>query len=209
MLLAVTQATCHLMLPNEARAAITGTTTPVATATNTRAACRNSGAPHFTGRSIMAKKLLRITGARIAQLDEPASVLDSADLWIADGRILALLPAGAPAPVQGPVETLAFRNALVMPGLINSHSHSVSSLLRGCVGGAPLDLFVLDAQARRAPKPMRQVRVAVLLQATEMLRRGVTATVDHFRHAGLPTVEAVSAVFSAYQEVGLRAAVAT
>jgi 5-methylthioadenosine/S-adenosylhomocysteine deaminase len=208
MLLAVTQATCHLMLPNEARASITGTTTPITTATNTRAACRNSGAPHFTGRSIMAKKLLRITGARIAQLDEPASVLDNTDLWITDGRILALLPAGAPAPTQGPVETLAFGNALVIPGLINSHSHSASSLLRGCVGGAPLDLFVLDAQARRAPKPMRQIRVAVLLQATEMLRRGVTATVDHFRHAGLPTVEAVSAVFSAYQEVGLRAAVA-
>src|SRR6202044_3656695 len=64
-----------------------------------------------------------------------------------------------------------------------------------------------DAMARRAPKPLRQVRVAVLLQAAEMLRRGVTGAVDHFRHAGLPTVEAVSAAFSAYQEIGLRAAV--
>src|SRR5882672_4669804 len=157
---------------------------------------------------IHMKKLLRISGARIAQLGEPPAILDDTDLWIADGRILALLPVGAPAPVDAPVETLSFQNALVMPGLINSHSHSASSLLRGCVPGAPLDLFVLDAMARRAPKPMRQVRVGVLLQATEMLRRGVTGAVDHFRHAGLPTVEAVSAAFSAYEEVGLRAAVA-
>jgi cytosine/adenosine deaminase-related metal-dependent hydrolase len=154
------------------------------------------------------KKLLRITGARIAQLDEPPVVLDSTDLWIADGRIAALLPVGASAPMDGPVETLSFRNALVMPGMINSHSHSASSLQRGCICGAPLDLFVLDAIARRAPKPMRQIRIAVLLQATEMLRNGVTGTVDHFRHAGLPTVEAVSAAFSAYQEVGMRAAIA-
>src|ERR1700680_342074 len=122
------------------------------------------------------KKLLRITGARIALLGEPPAILGGTDLWIADGRILALLPVGAPAPMdaqiatQAPtqVETLAFRNALVMPGLINSHSHSASSLLRGCVPGAPLDLFVLDAMARRAPKPLRQVRAGVLLQATEM-----------------------------------------
>ncbi|MEA2945998.1 MAG: hypothetical protein QOI40_1328, partial [Alphaproteobacteria bacterium] len=160
------------------------------------------------------KKLLRITGARIALLGEPPAILDDTDLWIADGRILALSPVGAPAPTHGQaetqietqVETLSFQNALVMPGMINSHSHSASSLLRGCVPGAPLDLFVLDAMARRAPKPLRQVRVGVLLQATEMLRRGVTGAVDHFRHAGLPTVEAVSAALSAYEEVGLRAA---
>jgi 5-methylthioadenosine/S-adenosylhomocysteine deaminase len=156
----------------------------------------------------MGEKLLKITGARIAQLEEPASIIANTDLWIADGRILALLPSGTPAPAEGEVETLSFGNAVVIPGLINSHSHSASCIQRGCIAGSPLDLFVLDALTRRAPKPMRQVRAAVLLQATEMLRRGVTGVVDHFRHAGLPTVEAVTQVFSAYQEVGLRAAIA-
>jgi cytosine/adenosine deaminase-related metal-dependent hydrolase len=154
------------------------------------------------------KKLLRITGARIAQVDDPPTIHDDTDLWISDGRILALSPVGSPPPTEGQIETLSFRNALVIPGLVNSHSHSASSLLRGCVGGEPLDLFVMDAMARRAPKPLRQVRAGVLLQATEMLKRGVTGAVDHFRHAGLPTVEAVSAAFSAYQEAGLRAGVA-
>jgi cytosine/adenosine deaminase-related metal-dependent hydrolase len=153
-------------------------------------------------------KLTLITGARIAMPDDPPAIVEGTDLWIADGRIAALLPAGAPAPMAGEVETLAFRNAVVIPGLINSHNHSASALQRGCIPGAPLDLFVLDAIARRAPKPLRQIRVAVLLQASEMLRHGVTGTVDHFRHAGLPTAEAVSAVFTAYKEIGLRAAVA-
>jgi cytosine/adenosine deaminase-related metal-dependent hydrolase len=153
-------------------------------------------------------KLTRIIGARIAMPDDPPTIVDNTDLWIADGRIVALLPADAPAPMAGDVATLAFRNAVVIPGLINSHNHSASALQRGCIPGAPLDLFVLDAIARRAPRPMRQVRVAVLLQASEMLRHGVTGTVDHFRHAGLPTAEAVSTVFAAYEEIGLRAAVA-
>jgi cytosine/adenosine deaminase-related metal-dependent hydrolase len=156
----------------------------------------------------MEKKLLQITGARIAQLEEPASIVGNTDLWIADGRILALRPAGSPAPVEGALETIAFRNAVVIPGLINSHSHSASCTLRGCIAGAPLDLFILDAQARRAEKPMRQIRAAVLLHAIEMLRRGVTGVVDHLRHARLPTVEAVTMAFQAYQEAGLRAAVA-
>src|SRR5258708_18438303 len=84
------------------------------------------------------KKVLRITGARIAQLGEPPAVRDDTDLCIAAGRILALLPVGEPAPLDGPVETLSFQKALGSPGLITSHSHSASSLLRGCVPGAPL-----------------------------------------------------------------------
>jgi 5-methylthioadenosine/S-adenosylhomocysteine deaminase len=135
----------------------------------------------------MGKKLLQITGARVAQLEEPASIVEHTDLWIADGRILALLPAGSLAPVEGAVETIAFRNAVVIPGLINSHSHSASCTQRGCIAGAPLDLFILDAQARRAVKPMRQIRAAVLLHAIEMLRRGVTGVVDHLRARGEAT----------------------
>jgi cytosine/adenosine deaminase-related metal-dependent hydrolase len=49
------------------------------------------------------------------------------DLWIQDGKITAVQPsqAAAPAPPQPlpPEPTLAFENALVFPGLINSHDH--------------------------------------------------------------------------------------
>src|SRR5258708_4087947 len=73
-------------------------------------------AVHPNGSNHM-KKVLRITGARIAQLGEPPAILDNTDIWIADGRILALLPIRAPAPVEGQVETLSFQNALVIPGM--------------------------------------------------------------------------------------------
>jgi 5-methylthioadenosine/S-adenosylhomocysteine deaminase len=154
------------------------------------------------------KPKIRITGARIAPLGTATDVLDGMDIWIADGRIAALQPEASPAPFDGTYETYSFKNALVLPGLVNSHSHSASSLLRGTAPGAPLDLYVLEAMSRRARRTMHQVRVSVLLHAIEMLKRGITGVVDHFRSGAVPSVEAVSTVFQAYDDIGLRAVVA-
>jgi len=151
---------------------------------------------------------LRITGAKVVTLEGETGLIDDTDIWIADGRIAALLPAGAPAPLPGPVETLAFSRALVMPGLVNAHTHSASALLRGTNPGLPVDLYCLEATARRTPKYMDEVRICILLQAVEMQKRGVTSVVDHFRHGGLPSIEAIAAVFAAYEESGMRAALA-
>lgn len=152
--------------------------------------------------------LTHITGAAIATFDAEPAIRRDIDVWIAEGRIAALLPAGSPAPGPGPVETLAFRDALVLPGMVNAHSHSYATLLRATVAGAPLDLFVMEAMSRRSPMTVRQVQVAVLLQATEMLKSGITGVVDHFRFGALPTVEAIGAAFAAYAEAGIRATIA-
>src|SRR5271168_3803602 len=154
------------------------------------------------------KPKLRITGARIAPLGSVDDVLDGMDLWIDDGRIAAIAPTGAAAPFDGPYKTYAFENALVLPGLVNSHSHSASALLRGTSPGAPLDLYVMEAMSRRTRRTMRQVRVSVLLHAIEMLKRGITGVIDHFRSGAVPSIEAVSTVLQAYDDIGMRAVVA-
>jgi 5-methylthioadenosine/S-adenosylhomocysteine deaminase len=153
-------------------------------------------------------KVLHICGARIATLESGAEVLEDTDLWIVDGRIAALLPTGSAPPFQGPVETLRFARGLVLPGLVNAHTHSYSSLLRGTVAGSPLDLFVMEAMARPATQSTRQVTVAALLHAVEMLKNGVTGVVDHFRYGALPTYEAIGAAFAGYRQAGMRAAIA-
>jgi 5-methylthioadenosine/S-adenosylhomocysteine deaminase len=151
---------------------------------------------------------IRITGTRIAPLGDSSDLLDGMDIWVADGRIAAIAPADAAAPLAGPYETLAFEDALVLPGLVNSHSHSASALLRGTSSGAPLDLYVLEAMSRRSHRTMQHVRVGVLIHAIEMLKHGITGVVDHFRGGPVPTVEAVSTVFQAYEDIGMRAVVA-
>lgn len=152
--------------------------------------------------------LLRITGVKVASFDSDPRIISGVDVWVADGRIVALPAQGSPPPEDRPVETLAFENALLLPGMINAHSHSYGTLLRATVAGAPLDLFVMDAMSRRAPITARQIQVAVLLHAVEMLKCGITGVVDHFRCGALPTLDAVSAAFQAYAQAGVRAAIA-
>jgi len=154
------------------------------------------------------RSALRITGAKIADPSTSADLVDDTDIWIADGRIIALAPAASPPPLASPFETLAFTQALVMPGLVNAHTHSASALLRGTNPGLPVDLYCLEATVRRTPKYMEEVRICVLLQAVEMQKRGVTGVVDHFRHGGVPSIEAIAAAMAAYDECGMRAALA-
>jgi 5-methylthioadenosine/S-adenosylhomocysteine deaminase len=127
------------------------------------------------------KPRFRITGARIAPLGDRNDILDATDLWIADGRIAALTRKDAAPPFDGPYETCAFANAVVLPGLVNAHTHSSSALLRGTAAGAPLDLYTMELMARRMPRTQEQVRVSTLLHAIDMLRHGVTGAIDHFR----------------------------
>jgi len=156
-----------------------------------------------------AKGRYRITGARIAPLGPSHDILEGMDVWIANGLIAAINPVDDTPQFQpGTYQTLPFSNALVLPGLINSHSHSTSALLKGKSPGAPLDLFVMEAMSRRAARGMEDIRTIILLHAIEMLKHGVTGIVDHFRHNAIPSAEAIATVFNAYEEAGVRAVVA-
>src|SRR5260370_7962757 len=150
---------------------------------------------------------IRITGARIAPLGDSSDVLEGMDIWISGGRLAAIATPDAVPSLSGGYETNAFLIGLVLPGLVHSHSHSASALLRGTAPGAPLDLYVMEAMSRRSRRTMQHVRVGVLIHAIEMLKHGITGVVDHFRGRPVPTVEAVSAVFPAYEGMGMLALV--
>jgi cytosine/adenosine deaminase-related metal-dependent hydrolase len=115
---------------------------------------------------------------------------------------------GAAPHFSGDVETIDARGMLAIPGLVNGHTHSQSALLQATVRGEPLDLFVIRAMARRAPRTSHTAYVGATLHAMAMLRRGITAHVDHLRDGLLPTVEGVDAALRAYREIGIRATVA-
>ena len=129
------------------------------------------------------------------------------DLWIAGAYLAAIIPAGT-APVAAGVQTLDAASCLAVPGLVNAHTHWYTALLADTVPGAPLDLFVLEAMARLAPRSPRMVYVCALVHGLLLLKRGVTGLVDHVRHGVLPSVEALGACVRAYRDLGLRATVA-
>jgi 5-methylthioadenosine/S-adenosylhomocysteine deaminase len=148
-----------------------------------------------------------IRGAEVLQ-DASREAAQRLDVWIEDGRIAALTEPAAAPQFHGEFEVIEGGGMLAIPGLVNAHTHSQSALLQGAVPGEPLDLFVIRAMARRAPRTRRIAYVGAALHAASMLKRGITGHIDHLRDGLLPTVEHVEAGLEAYRDIGVRAVVA-
>jgi len=148
-----------------------------------------------------------LRGGEVLRSADAASA-ERLDVWIEDGRIAAVTPPEAAPHFAGDVEQIDARGTLAVPGLVNGHTHSQSALLQGTVNGEPLDLFVIRAMARRAPRSSEAAYAGAALHAMAMLKRGITAHIDHLRDGLVPSVEGVDAALRAYLDVGIRAAVA-
>jgi cytosine/adenosine deaminase-related metal-dependent hydrolase len=158
-------------------------------------------------RSEAAARRRCILGAEVVRSAAYASS-ERADIWIEDGRIVGVTAPDAAPKFAAETEAIDASGLLAIPGLINSHTHSQSAMLQGAVPGEPLDLFVIRAMARRAPRSRRAAYVGASLHAMAMLKRGITSHVDHLRDGLLPSVENVEAALAAYRDIGIRAVVA-
>lgn len=96
-----------------------------------------------------------------------------------------------------PGQILDYSNMLVMPGLINAHTHAAMTFLRGRADDIPLMDWlrnvVFPIEARLDPEI---VHLATLLGHAEMLACGTTACIDMYMHE--------EAVLSAAETVGIR-----
>ena len=118
----------------------------------------------------------------------------------ATGRVTYLGPVRGPA---GPAD-LPGAGRLVLPGLVNAHTHAGMSLLRGYSDDEPLDRWLGHIRAFELRLTRDDIRAGLLLSMAEMIRSGTVAFVDMYlwdagllgdvRTAGL-RVLAATAVF--------------
>jgi 5-methylthioadenosine/S-adenosylhomocysteine deaminase len=90
--------------------------------------------------------------------------------------------------------TIDCTDCLIMPGLINCHTHAAMSLLRGLADDLPLDRWLNDyifpSEARHAGPEF--VYLGTKLSAVEMVLGGITTFADgyfHMEHAARATLE--------------------
>jgi cytosine/adenosine deaminase-related metal-dependent hydrolase len=129
-----------------------------------------------------------------------------ADILIRDGLIVDI----APQLDAGDGEVLDARGKIVMPGLINAHTHSNQAIEKGLCDRYPLDAWMVIASygGANAELSPRDLYVSAMIGAIEMIRTGSTSVLDMPR-VDLPTfAEGIDAIMQAYADVGLRAAVA-
>lgn len=143
---------------------------------------------------------------------DSARVLRDAEIgWsAATGRVSYL------GPVRGPARPgdLAGAGRVVVPGLVNAHTHAGMSLLRGYSDDEPLDAWLGRIRAFEVRMTRDDIRAGLLLSMAEMIRSGTVAFADMYlwdaglladvREAGL-RVLAATAVFG-YEAVAYPAA---
>ena len=129
------------------------------------------------------------------------------DLLIEDGRIAAIANPGF--EVSGDAEPISASDRLLIPGLINSHTHSHGALNRGAVDDkVSLEMFLTGAGASTRSRGVEDKYLSAALSAAEMIRKGCTACFDLSVELPGPSREGISAVARAYRDAGMRAVVA-
>jgi len=120
-----------------------------------------------------------ITNAQIVTVDKSASVIENGSLVVGgDGSIRAI--SSSPIANNAP-ETIDANGAIVMPGLINAHTHLGMTLFRG-LGD---DMSLEDFLARLMPAEVRVLNYEAVYAGTELaalesLLGGITTSLDMY-----------------------------
>lgn len=146
---------------------------------------------------------LVVRGGRVVTGRGPDMV--RADVLVEDDRITAVRPE-VPAPAGS--REIDATGRLVLPGLINAHTHVASHLARGRAGNWTLEDLLVYAPANYGFRSPDDEYLSAAIGAIEMLKTGCTAAYDLYM--GIPAVsdETVEAVVRAYTDVGVRVVVA-
>jgi guanine deaminase len=139
----------------------------------------------------------RIAGGRVL-LD---GRLEPRDVLVTGGVVAGLCAPGDDAPAAAVVDA---RGRLVLPGLVDAHTHSYAQLARDTIPDDRLEPWLARAVAAGAGLDAEAVAVAAQLSALDALRHGATTTLDH---ATLGDGHA-AALVAAYDAVGARVALA-
>ena len=141
-----------------------------------------------------------VEAALVVTQNDARDILYDAALAVGDGRILAMGPSTAIRDAYAPREVLDLGQAMVLPGLVNTHTHAAMTLLRGLCDDAPLASWLADhiwpAEARLTPEA---VRMGTGLACAEMLATGTTCFLDAYLF--------VDAIVEAVEAAGMRAVV--
>lgn len=130
-----------------------------------------------------------------------------ADVLIEGGQVRAIAAAGA-LDTAGARHRIDARDHLLMPGLVNAHTHAHGALGRGAVADVALEGFLAASPSINGQRSTEDLALSATLSAVEQLQRGCTAAFDVSGEWPRPTLAGLHAVAGAYAAVGLRAVVA-
>ena len=125
---------------------------------------------------------LIVEGSYVVTMDENQSVIKDGAVAIKDGLIIALASTADINSQYTAAEHIKGDNRIVMPGLVNGHSHAAMTLLRGVADDMALmewlNNYIFPAEVEFVDPDF--VRIGTELACWEMIRGGTTTFVDMY-----------------------------
>ena len=146
-----------------------------------------------------------IKRATIISMDQTRGAMPfRGDILIEHDRIKEMGPE-LNAPPEATV--LDASDHLVTPGLVNAHLHSWEAMFKGRYDNMPLELWMLYSYPILGCTPLdaRLIYLRTMLVGMESLKNGVTCVVDDIIELPGQSMDALTAAFQAYDDLGMRA----
>ena len=147
---------------------------------------------------------LLITGGLVA--DPASGRAEHLDLLVRDGTIAQIGAPGAVATAGIAVHDAGDR--LILPGLVNTHTHGHGNLMKGVADRWTLEASLTNSAWLGGARDPDTIYLSALLGALDMVSKGCTACFDLFYEFPRPTPAGFAAAARAYADVGMRAVLA-
>src|SRR5499433_1976057 len=145
-----------------------------------------------------------IENATVVTLSDSKPVLEGQEILIHEGAIAQV---GRKINTKLPIrKRMDCSEMIVMPGLVNAHSHLTEILQKSFRDNARMEIWrsFRTTTEDLAKLTAEEIGLAAELACSEMLKNGVTAVVDNFSTRPGVTVEKMEAIFGAFEKTGIR-----
>ncbi|MFZ5810635.1 MAG: amidohydrolase [Thermodesulfobacteriota bacterium] len=106
-------------------------------------------------------------------------IIDNGAVAVTGGRIAAVGPRARIEAAFSPAQILDLGRAMLLPGLVNTHTHAAMTLFRGLADDLPITAWLAEhiwpAERRLTPEA---IRLGALAACAEMLASGTTCFAD-------------------------------
>ena len=127
---------------------------------------------------------LIVTGSHVVSMDQNGTVLENGAVAVLGDRIAAIGPREELLAKYPTAERIIEQHGLIMPGLINTHTHAAMSCFRGLADDLPLmqwlQEYIFPAEAKLTGEIVYR---STLLSICEMIKSGTTSFCDMYLFA--------------------------
>jgi cytosine/adenosine deaminase-related metal-dependent hydrolase len=146
-----------------------------------------------------------IKGCSVLDETQPDGYVSNQNILIEGNRISKITHERVSE--RGVDRVLEGQDRLAIPGFVNAHTHSPENFPKATKEKLPLELWLQDLFLIGGYSP-RDIYLAAMLGAMEMLKTGTTSVLDHLWMGDGLAPEGLDAAMQAYADSGLRGGVA-